>query len=190
MRSLSRYLVSFVIGCLAGVIFWLLKTPTPGPPLVGLTGLLGIAADELGTVRIRACIRRRRQHHDTGQPKSPREIWLVRSTPLDGMPASAFEAELASHLSWMHDLDQQGLVLLSGPLLSGPLLSGPGVTTGSGVALLRAADEPAACAIAEQDPFVRAGLRTFALHRWRLNEGSLALRVRRLALIESHERNQ
>jgi hypothetical protein len=43
--------------------------------------------------------------------------------------------------------------------------------------VIRAEDEPAATRIAASDPFVRAGLRTFAVHRWRLNEGSVGIRV-------------
>jgi len=60
---------------------------------------------------------------------------------------------------------------------SGPLLSGPGVGPGSGVTVLRAADEDAARSIAADDPFRRAGLRTFDVHRWRLNEGSIGVRM-------------
>jgi len=41
------YVVSFATGVLAGVVFWLLRTPTPVPPLVGLVGLLGIAFGEI-----------------------------------------------------------------------------------------------------------------------------------------------
>jgi uncharacterized protein YciI len=62
-------------------------------------------------------------------------------------------------------------------LASGPLLSGPDVGPGSGVAILRAADEEAARLIAAEDPFVRSGLRTFAVYRWRLNEGSISVRM-------------
>ena len=43
--------------------------------------------------------------------------------------------------------------------------------------VLRADDEGAARRIAQDDPFVRAGLRTFQVHRWRLNEGSVSVRV-------------
>ena len=61
--------------------------------------------------------------------------------------------------------------------MSGPLLSGPGTGPGSGVTVLRAADGEAAEAIAAQDPFVRAGLRTFAIYQWRVNEGSIGIQL-------------
>lgn len=61
--------------------------------------------------------------------------------------------------------------------LSGPLLSGPGAGPGSGVTVLRAADQDGAESIAARDPFVLAGLRTFTVHRWRLNEGSIGVRL-------------
>ncbi len=62
-------------------------------------------------------------------------------------------------------------------LAAGPLLSGPGVRPGSGVTVLRAPDEDAARRIAADDPFVRAGLRTFDVYRWQLNEGSVSVRL-------------
>ena len=61
--------------------------------------------------------------------------------------------------------------------VSGPLLSGPGTGPGSGVTVIRAEDEGAARAIAAADSFVQAGLRTFTLHRWRLNEDNMAVTI-------------
>ena len=43
--------------------------------------------------------------------------------------------------------------------------------------VLRAAGENEAASIAANDPFVVKGLRTFAVHRWRLNEGSIGVRL-------------
>jgi len=56
----TRYVVSFAAGVLAGVVFWLLCTPTPVPPLIGLVGLLGIAFGEILTGRAIALILTRR----------------------------------------------------------------------------------------------------------------------------------
>lgn len=101
-----------------------------------------------------------------------RDYWLVLSAPLAGTDRAAIEAQLDEHLAWLLTLEQSGVLLMSGPLLSGP-----GVRPGSGVTVLRAADEDAARAIAAADPFVRAGLRTFTVHHWRINEGSVGIRV-------------
>ncbi len=43
--------------------------------------------------------------------------------------------------------------------------------------ILRAADEDEASSIAAKDPFAVKGLRAFTVHRWRLNEGSIGIRL-------------
>lgn len=101
-----------------------------------------------------------------------RDYWLVLSAPVDGTDPAAIEAHLDEHLAWLLALEREGVVLLSGPLLSGP-----GTGPGSGVTVLRASDEAAAQAMAAGDPFAVAGLRTFTVHRWRVNEGSVSVRV-------------
>jgi uncharacterized protein len=101
-----------------------------------------------------------------------RDYWLLLSTPAAGVDQAAIEEHLQEHLAWLIGLEEAGVLFASGPLLSGP-----GVGPGSGVTVLRAEDEDEARLIAMGDPFVLAGLRTFAVHRWRLNEGSVSLRV-------------
>lgn len=101
-----------------------------------------------------------------------RDYWMVTSSPEPGTTAEAIGALVPDHLAWLLDLEARGVVLASGPLTSGP-----NVGPGSGVTILRAPDEEAARAIAAQDPFVNAGLRTFVIQGWRLNEGSLSVRV-------------
>jgi hypothetical protein len=54
---------------------------------------------------------------------------------------------------------------------------GPGTSPGSGITVLRATDHAEAQSIAERDPFVLAGLRTFATYQWRLNEGSVGIQI-------------
>jgi XapX domain-containing protein len=61
-----RYSVSFAAGCLAAVIFAVLRTPVPVPPLVGLVGLLGITAGEVAMQRLLAVIARRRREAGPG----------------------------------------------------------------------------------------------------------------------------
>jgi uncharacterized protein YciI len=101
-----------------------------------------------------------------------RDYWLLLSTPAAGTTAADIEAHIPAHLSWLLGLERDGTLFLSGPLLSGP-----GTAPGSGMTVLRAADEAAAREIGEADPFVRAGLRKFDMYRWRLNEGSVAVRL-------------
>ena len=101
-----------------------------------------------------------------------RDYWLVLSTPASTTTQADIGELLQEHVQWLLSLEERQLLLMSGPLLSGP-----GTGPGSGVSVLRAADEAQAREIAEGDPFVRAGLRSFVVHRWRLNLGSVSVRV-------------
>src|SRR6201995_5161320 len=101
-----------------------------------------------------------------------RDYWLVRSIPRPGTSADAVAACVQEHVAWLLELERQDVLLASGPLLSGP-----GTGPGSGLTILRVPDEETARKIAGGDPFVRHGLLTFELDRWRLNEGSIGVRV-------------
>jgi hypothetical protein len=101
-----------------------------------------------------------------------RDYWLIRSIPQAGTDQAAIEARVEEHVGWLLGLERDDVLLASGPLLSGP-----GTGPGSGVTIIRAPDEDSARQIADGDPFVRHGLRTFELYRWRLNEGSVGVRV-------------
>jgi uncharacterized protein len=79
---------------------------------------------------------------------------------------------LPAHLEYMIELEKRGLLFASGPLSDG---AGP--PNGAGLTILRAASAAEARALAEADPFVAHGLRTFELKEWTLMEGSLGLKV-------------
>ena len=105
-----------------------------------------------------------------------RDYWLVRSIPRPGTNEDAVAACVQEHVAWLLDLERRDVLLASGPLLSGP-----GTGPGSGVTILRVPDEETARKIADGDPFVRHGLRTFwrgrqfprALHR--MVEGTIRI---------------
>jgi uncharacterized protein len=80
---------------------------------------------------------------------------------------------LAEHLEYMISLEKRGLVFASGPLSDG----GGGPPNGAGLTILRAASAAEARALAEADPFVANGLRTFELKEWTVMEGSLGLKI-------------
>ena len=101
-----------------------------------------------------------------------RDYWLILSTPATGTDQAAIDSCVGEHVRWLLGLEREDVLFLSGPLLSGP-----GTGPGSGATLIRAGDEDAARSIAAGDPFVLAGLRTFTVHRWRLNEGSIGVRI-------------
>ena len=112
----------------------------------------------------------------TPRPAQPallgRDYWLILSTPVAGTGQADIDARAGEHIAWLLGLERDGVLFLSGPLLSGP-----GTGPGSGVTVLRAADQDHAASMAANDPFVVAGLRTFTVHRWRLNEGSIGIRL-------------
>jgi uncharacterized protein len=81
-------------------------------------------------------------------------------------------AELPAHLEYMIGLEKRGVLFASGPLSDG---AGP--PSGAGLTILRVASAEEARALAEADPFVSNGLRSFELKEWTIMEGSLGLRV-------------
>jgi uncharacterized protein len=82
------------------------------------------------------------------------------------------EPLLPAHLEYMIGLERRGLLFASGPLADGD-----GPPTGAGLTILRVPSAQEARAIAEADPFVTNGLRTFEIKQWTVMEGTLGLRV-------------
>jgi hypothetical protein len=101
-----------------------------------------------------------------------RDYWLVNWLPDAATTAAGIEIHLDDHLRWLLELEQSGVLVMSGALIDGPR-----VAPGSGITVLRSATEDDARAIAGADPFVRQGLRTFELLRWRVNEGSITVQL-------------
>ena len=69
----------------------------------------------------------------------------------------------------MIELEREGKLFASGPFGDG--------TRGDGMTIVRAENEEEARAIAQRDPFVVNGIRTFTLQSWTLMEGSLSVTV-------------
>jgi uncharacterized protein len=99
-----------------------------------------------------------------------RKLYAVISQP---SPApQKLKPLLPAHLEYMIELEKRGHLFASGPLSDG---AGP--PNGAGLTILRAASAAEARALAEADPFVAHGLRTFELKEWTIMEGSLGLKV-------------
>jgi uncharacterized protein YciI len=79
---------------------------------------------------------------------------------------------LPAHLEYMISLEKRGFLFASGPLSDGK-----GPPTGAGLTILRVTGIDEARALAEADPFVLNGLRTYELKEWTIMEGTLGLRV-------------
>lgn len=75
---------------------------------------------------------------------------------------------LRAHLEFMIELERQGVLFASGPLSGEP---------GEGLSILRAKNLKAARTIAQRDPFVVKGLRSFDLREWTLMEGSIGVTI-------------
>src|SRR5690349_1273071 len=101
-----------------------------------------------------------------------RDYWLVLSIPAAGTTSADVQRHVGDHLAWLLKREADGVVFLSGPLTSGP-----GVGPGSGITVMRAGSADEARAIAAEDPFVRAGLRTFEVYGWRVNEGAIRVDI-------------
>ncbi len=78
---------------------------------------------------------------------------------------------LPAHLKFLIALEKDGKVFGFGPL------GGEGASPGDGLTILRAGSAAEARSIAEKDPFVIAGARSFEIREWTLMEGSVNLRV-------------
>jgi uncharacterized protein len=99
-----------------------------------------------------------------------RKFYAVLSQP--SPTPEKLKALLPAHLEYMISLEKRGVLFASGPLSDG---NGP--PDGAGLTVLRVANSEEARALAEADPFVRNGLRTFELKEWTIMEGTLGLRV-------------
>ena len=100
------------------------------------------------------------------------ELFVVVSTPKKS--PDDVKAVLPSHLAYQAEQEQQGNLVLAGPLSddSGDHMQG------TGMIIYRAASLQAATELANQDPMHSSGPRSFTIRRWLVNEGSLQLNVR------------
>jgi uncharacterized protein YciI len=86
--------------------------------------------------------------------------------------ADQIGAHLPQHLEYMIGLEKAGVLFASGPLADAE-----GKTRGDGLTIVRAANSAEARKIAERDPFVVNGLRSFEIREWTVMEGSLGIKV-------------
>ncbi len=99
-----------------------------------------------------------------------RKFYAVLSQP--SATPEKLKAFLPAHLEYMIGLEKRGVLFASGPLADGE-----GPPSGAGLTILRTASAREARELAEADPFVANGLRTFELKEWTIMEGTLGLRV-------------
>lgn len=104
------------------------------------------------------------------EPMLKRRLYVVFATPEVSMEEMV--RLLPDHLEYMIELEKTGVLFASGPFLAED-----GTVPGSGMTILRAASREEAESLAERDPFYEAGMRSFEIKAWQLNEGSFSVRI-------------
>ena len=98
-----------------------------------------------------------------------KEMYLVVTRPVR---SPEIDKRLADHLAHQVELERRGIMFAAGPLYSRD-----SNIPEAGMFVLRASSFEEAEAIARGDPLHAAGLRTFTLQKWRLNEGSITVKI-------------
>jgi len=98
-----------------------------------------------------------------------KEMYLVVTRPVR---SPEIAKRLKDHLDHQVDLEKRGIMFAAGPLYP----RGSDLPE-AGMFVLRATSFEEADAIAKEDPLHKAGLRTYTLQKWRLNEGRITISV-------------
>lgn len=98
-----------------------------------------------------------------------KEMYVVVTRPVR---SAEIDKRLSDHLSHQIALEKRGIMFAAGPLYP----RGSAIPE-AGMFVLRASSFEEADAIASQDPLHRAGLRTYTIQKWRINEGSYTVTV-------------
>ena len=106
-----------------------------------------------------------------GRGDLAKEFYVVESTPV-ASPEARMEI-LPRHLAYQKKIEAEGILFLAGPLSdeAGEQMSG------AGLMIYRSGSLDEARAIADADPMHQEGGRTYRIHKWLVNEGSLTLKV-------------
>ena len=98
-----------------------------------------------------------------------KEMYLVITRPVR---SPEIAKRLGDHLAHQVELERKGILFAAGPLYSRD-----SNLPEAGMFVLRANSFEEADAIAKEDPLHKAGLRTYTLQKWRLNEGRITVTV-------------
>lgn len=99
-----------------------------------------------------------------------KELYVVTTTPARGPGIADL---LPAHLDYQVKLEREGKLFGAGPLFD----EGRDVPMG-GMIILRANSYDDARALADQDPFHAAKVRSYSIRKWKLNEGSMSMTIR------------
>ncbi len=114
------------------------------------------------------------QHIDHVRAKGllAKPLYVIFTTPVGSLDTLA--AHLPAHLAYQKDLEARGVTFAAGPFAD----DAEQAWSGEGMIIVRANSVADAQAIAAADPMHRAGVRSFRVRPWLLNEGSYTVTVR------------
>lgn len=104
-------------------------------------------------------------------PLEPRIYFACFTDPVDPS-LTEVTPRIPAHKEWLAEQDRAGTLFAAGPFLSDSL-----DYTGRGLMIIRAPSLEAATRIAASDPMHMAGVRTFRILTWRINEGTIDLKL-------------
>jgi uncharacterized protein YciI len=107
--------------------------------------------------------------HPTTTKFLGKEMYLVVTRPVR---SPEIEKMLKAHLDHQVELEKRGIMFAAGPLYP----RGSELPE-AGMFVLRAKSFEEADAIAREDPLHKAGLRTYTIQKWRVNEGRITVTV-------------
>jgi len=99
-----------------------------------------------------------------------KELYVILTTPV--RPREELEPMLPDHLAHQISLEKRGIMFGAGPMFEKDAKA-----PGRGMVIIRAGSYEEADEIAAVDPFHKAGLRTYTIERWVMNEGSYTVTV-------------
>ncbi len=97
-----------------------------------------------------------------------KELYVIVTTP--AAPGEEIMKKLPDHLARQIELEKAGILFAAGPMFDAG-----SEAPAAGLIIIRAANFEEADKIAAADPLHAAGLRTYTLRRWKLNEGSFTV---------------
>ena len=99
-----------------------------------------------------------------------KELYVIFSTP--AVPREEIAPLMPDHLAHQVEIEREGILFGAGPMFE----EGADAP-GRGMIIVRADSFDAARKIADSDPLHKAGLRTYTIERWMMNEGTVTVRV-------------
>jgi uncharacterized protein YciI len=100
-----------------------------------------------------------------------KDLYMIVTVP--NAPREEIMKMLPIHLERQIELEKAGILFMAGPFWE----RGTEGTADGGMILVRANSFEEADEIAKGDPFHKAGLRTYTIRRWMVNEGSYTVTV-------------